>query len=62
MESTTLTNLWWQKDKNGIDFLFGNLNTTTKVMVMPNTDKESERDPDCLLYLGPREIEEDTLY
>ena len=61
MDSTTLTNFWWQKDKNGIDFLSGNLNTTTKVMVIPNNDKESERDPNCLLCLGPREIEEDTL-
>ena len=37
----------------------GNLNATTKVMVLPNADKKSERDPDCFLYLEPREIKED---
>ena len=38
----------------------GNLNATTKVMILPNADKKSERDPDCFLYLGPREVEEET--
>ena len=37
-----------------------NLNATTKVMVLPNADKKSERDPDRFMYLGPREIEEET--
>ncbi len=59
MDSTTLTNLWWKKDKNGIEFLSGNLNATTKVMILPNADKKSERDPGCFLSLGPREVEED---
>ncbi len=60
VDSTTLTNLWWKKDKNGIEFLAGNLNATTKVMVLPNADKNSERDPDCFLFLGPREVETET--
>jgi len=25
MDSTSLTNLWWKKDKNGIEFLTGNV-------------------------------------
>jgi hypothetical protein len=60
MDSTTLINLWWKKDKNGIEFLAGNLNARTRVMVLPNTDKKSEREADWFLYLGPREVEEDT--
>jgi hypothetical protein len=59
MDSTTLTNLWWKKDKNGIEFLAGNLNATIEVMILPNADKKNERDPDCFLYLGPREVEEE---
>jgi len=60
MDSTTLTDLWWKKDKNGIKFLAGNLNATTKVMVLPNTDKKHGRDPDFFLYIEPRKIEEVT--
>ena len=52
MDSTTLTELWWKKDKNGIEFLSGNLDAATKVMVLPNIDKTSKRDPDYYLYLG----------
>jgi hypothetical protein len=58
-DSESLTNLWWKKDKNDIEYLAGNLNATTKVMILPNADKKSERDPDCFLYLGPREVEEE---
>ena len=25
MDSTTLTNLWWKKDENGIEFLAGKI-------------------------------------
>jgi hypothetical protein len=60
MDSTTLTNLWWKKDKNGIEFLAGNLNATTRAMVLPNTEKKSEREADWFLYLEPKEVEEDT--
>ncbi len=30
MDSTTLTNLWWKKDKNGIEFLDGKIVTRIK--------------------------------
>ena len=30
MDSTTLTNLWWKKDKNGIEFLAGKIVTRIK--------------------------------
>ena len=59
MDSTSLTNLWWKKDKNGIEFLAGNLNARTKVMVLPNIDKKSKRDPDYFLHLEPQKVEDD---
>ena len=61
MDSTTLTNLWWKKDKNGIEFLTGNLNATTKVLVLPNVDKNNDKDPDYYLYMGPKEGAEGAL-
>ncbi len=30
MDSKTLTNLWWKKDKNGIEFLDGKIVTRIK--------------------------------
>ena len=56
-----LTCLWWAKDKNGIEFLTGNLNTNTKVMVLPNVDKKNDKEPDYFLYMGPKELAEDAL-
>jgi hypothetical protein len=38
MDPAILTKLWSNKDKNGIVFLFGNLNFTAKVMVFPTSD------------------------
>lgn len=59
--SESMTSLWWKKDKNDIEYLAGNLNATTKVMVLPNTDKKNDKDPDCFLYLGAtEESEKDT--
>ena len=52
MDSIALTELWWKKDKNGIEFLSGHLDAATQVMVLPNIDKTSEHDPDYYLYLG----------
>ena len=32
MDSTTLTKLWWKKDKNGIEFLAGKIVSRIKVV------------------------------
>ena len=61
MDSESLTHLWWKKDRNGIEFLTGDLNTTTKVMVLPNIDKKNDKDPDYYLYMGPKEEAEDAV-
>ena len=50
-----LTGLWKQKDKNGQTFLSGSLSPISKVLVMPNTFKKTEKDPDYFFYLGANE-------
>lgn len=48
-----LTGLWKSKDRNGNTFLSGKLNAVTSLMVMPNTYKKSDKDPDFFVYLRP---------
>ena len=43
MDSTTLTNLWWKKDKNGIEFLTGNL-CETKTLFQAEMDPDLENE------------------
>jgi hypothetical protein len=50
-----LTGLWKQKDKNGQTFLSGSLSPISKVLIMPNTFKKAEKDPDYFFYLGANE-------
>ena len=53
-----LTGLWKQKDKNGQTFLSGSLSPISKVLVMPNTFKKSDKEPDYFFYLGANEKKE----
>ena len=53
-----LTGLWKQKDKSGQTYLSGSLSPISKVIVMPNTYKKSEKDPDYFFYLGANEKKE----
>ena len=50
-----LTGLWKNKDKNGKGYLSGNLNAVTRLMILSNTFKKGDRDPDYILYIGPKE-------
>ena len=53
MEGTVkITGLWKQKDKNGNTYLSGSLSPVSRVLVMPNTYKKEDRDPDYFFYLG----------
>jgi uncharacterized protein (DUF736 family) len=56
MEGTVkLTGLWKQTDKNGKTYLSGTLSPISKVLVMPNTFKKEDKDPDYYFYLGANE-------
>jgi len=47
--------LWKNKTKEGQTILSGTLNPITSVLIMPNTFKKSEKDPDFYLYFKARE-------
>ncbi len=53
MKGARLTGLWKNKSKNGNHFLGGNLGTA-RVIVLPNTYKEKDTDPDYNLYIVPK--------
>ena len=53
MNGARLTGLWKNKSKNGNHFLGGNLGTA-RVIVLPNTYKEKDTDPDYNLYIVPK--------
>jgi len=50
-----LTGLWKSKTKAGASMLSGSLNPITQILVMANTFKKSEHEPDYFLYLRPKE-------
>ena len=50
-----LTGLWEDTDRNGHQYLSGKINAISKVLVMPNTFKKSNSEPDYFLYLAPVE-------
>lgn len=50
-----LTGLWKSKTKAGVSLLSGSLNAVTSLLIMPNTFKKSEKDPDYYVYVKARE-------
>lgn len=55
MDKIRLTGLWKGTDREGNTFLSGNLNPITNLVVMPNTFKKGEKEPDYFVYLTPNE-------
>lgn len=54
-ELIKLTGLWKSKTKKGETLLSGSLNAVTSIVILPNTFKKSEKDPDFNIYLKARE-------
>ena len=50
-----LTGLWKSKTQKGVSILSGSLNAVTSLLIMPNTFKKSEKDPDFYVYVKARE-------
>ncbi len=46
-----LTGLWKNKDKTGKTYLTGHLNAMTEVVILPNTRKAKENEPDFNMFL-----------
>ncbi len=55
MDMIRITGLWKGKDKKGNPYLSGNLNAITRLMILSNSFKKGDKDPDCFLYIGPKE-------
>ncbi len=49
-----LTGLWKGKSKNGETYFSGKVLPTSRLLVFPNTYKQSEKDLDFITYLAPR--------
>lgn len=56
-ELIKLTGLWKSKTKTGVSMLSGSLNAVTSIVILPNTFKKSEKDPDFNIYLKARDKE-----
>ena len=50
--------LWKNKDKNGYDYFSGNFTYGTKLLVMTNSYKDKENDPDYMVYIAQKEKKE----
>ena len=55
MDSLKLTGLWKKKTKAGDTYLTGPLSYYTQLTLFRNDRKRSEKDPDYVAYLVPRE-------
>ena len=49
--------LWKNKDKNGNDYFSGTFTYGTKLLVMSNTFKNKDNDPDYMVYLTKKDQE-----
>ena len=49
--------LWKNKDKNGNDYFSGNFTYQTKLLVMTNSFKDKENDPDYMVYITRKDKE-----
>jgi hypothetical protein len=63
-----LTGLWWGKDKNGNDYLSGQMSRSARMLILKNTKKAKPSDPDMSLFVveerpreeAPKEKEDDS--
>jgi uncharacterized protein (DUF736 family) len=47
--------LWKNKDKNDNDYFSGGFTYGTKLLVMANTFKEKDNEPDYIVYIGKKD-------
>ena len=56
-ELVKIGGLWKNQDKNGNDYFSGNFTYGTKMLVMSNTFKDKENDPDYMVYITKKDKE-----
>ena len=54
-----LTGLWRGESKAGETYLAGSLSPSSRLLILPNTHKRKESDPDYVAYLAPQEKKEE---
>jgi hypothetical protein len=54
-----LTGLWKNITKAGDTMLSGNFSPSSKLIVLPNTRKQKDSDPDYIAFMAPSEKKED---
>ena len=52
--------LWEGKDKNGNKYFSGSFTYGTKLLVMSNSFKEKDNEPDYIVYLTKKEKQEES--
>jgi len=55
-----LTGLWRNTTKAGETYLVGKLSPTSKLLILPNSRKEKESDPDYIAFAAPQKDKEDS--
>lgn len=55
-----LTGLWKSQAKSGSNYLTGSISASSKLIILPNTQKQKDSDPDFIAYLAPAEKKEPT--
>jgi len=58
MDLVRIAGLKRYKDKNGNTYFMGHINPISVVMVMPNTFKKDDKEPDYFLYVKQNERSE----
>jgi hypothetical protein len=53
-----LTGLWKSESKAGGNYLSGSISASSKLLVLPNSRKEKDSDPDFIAYMAPQEKKE----
>ena len=53
-----LTGLWRGQTKAGETMLTGNFSPSSKLIILPNTKKQKESDPDYIAFMAPSEKKE----
>jgi hypothetical protein len=48
-----LTGLWKARSKAGEAYLAGQISPTSRLLILPNPDKQKDSDPDWIAYLAP---------
>jgi hypothetical protein len=53
-----LTGLWKSESKAGGTYLTGSISASSKLLILQNTKKEKDSDPDFIAFMAPQEKKE----